>query len=111
MIEEDKWSNRVNSSIIKQAIYCTYADYVQFYFPLGNATEVEIHYLDKPTTPKWDYTVVNDVPVYNIIGSVDLEWSELLIDEIASRMLKEYSKYNSDQLGLQHAQNKIANGE
>jgi len=111
LIEEDKWSNRVNSTIIKQAIYCTYADFIQFHFPLGNSSEVEIHYLDRPTTPKWNYNIIDDEPVYNPIGSIHLEWSELLIDEIASRMLKEYSKYNSDQLGLQHAQNKIANGE
>ncbi|MFN8296812.1 MAG: hypothetical protein U0T69_11490 [Chitinophagales bacterium] len=110
-VQEDKWSNRVNSSIIKQAIYCTYHDSILFHFPLGNNPTVEIHYLAKPVTPKWNYTIVNDEPVYDPSGSVDLEWNELLTDEVAARMLKEYSKYNSDQGGAQHAQGKINNGE
>lgn len=110
-VDEDKWSNRVNSSIIKQAIYCSYADYMLFHFPLGNTNEVEIHYLTLPVTPKWNYVITNEEPVYSSTGSVNLEWNELLLDELASRMLKEYSKYNSDQLGIQHAQTKMANGE
>lgn len=110
-VDEDKWSNRVNSSIIKQAIYCSYADFTLFHFPLGNTTDVEIHYLTLPVTPKWNYTIVDDAPVYNPIGSIDLEWNELLTDELASRMLKEYSKYDSDQLGIQYAQQKMMNGE
>lgn len=111
LVEEDKWSNRVNSSIVKHAIYCTYSDRILFYFPLGNVSDIEVHYLSYPSKPLWNYALINDEPDYTPTGSIHLEWSELLTDELASRMLKEYSKYDSDQLGIQYAQQKITNGE
>lgn len=111
LVEEDKWANRISSSIIKSACYCPYADGIEFYFPIKGVRSITMSYLKRPSDANWDYTIVNGVPKYNPTGSKHLEWDSILTDEIISRMVKIYSKSVSDNFGLQYSQSKITNGE
>lgn len=65
-------------------IYCVYDDRIQFYpKDLGR---VEFTYLRKPATPIWGYTTVNGRPVYDATASVDFEYPEENVNEIAMRI-------------------------
>lgn len=111
LVEEDKWANRVNSSLIKQAIYLPYYNGWQIHFPITTPSYIRIDYLKRPVKAKWNYTIQNDVEVYNPIGSVDVEFDDMLRSEIVARMVKEYSQYNDDNMDMQFAQNRIQTGE
>lgn len=109
-IEENKWTNRVNSSLIKKAIYCPFYDGWKVYFPVTKADNIRIEYLKKPITPIWGYTIINDAPVYNPLTSVNPEWDDTLISEIVSRMVKEYGLYIDDTSDIQFAENRLNTG-
>lgn len=110
IIDEARWSYRTKSKIIKTDFCCPYSTYLEFFFH-SPIDAVEVTYLKKPVTPVWNYTIVNDEPVYQATGSVHLEWNELLMDSVVRYMVKEYSKYTSDQQGAMYADAKIANGQ
>lgn len=44
-------------------------------------------YLRYPQTPVWNYTIVNNYPVYNPTGSVDIELPEICADELMATLL------------------------
>lgn len=110
LIEEDKWSYRKDSAIINLAMYNPTAAGWDFYFPV-NHTKIRVDYLARPVRPVWNYTIVNGVPEYSAIDSVDLEWDETLMDAIAERMADAYSRNVSDAQGIAYAQSKMDKGE
>jgi hypothetical protein len=111
LVEEDKWSNRVSSSVVNSACYCPLNDRYDFFFPVTGIQKVILTYLARPAVPIWNYDIVNNVPKYNPIGSVDLEWDATLLDAIVERMVKIYSKSTSDSFGVQFSDTKIKAGE
>lgn len=50
-------------------------------------TSMNMSYIITPTTPFWNYTVVNDEPVYNPSGSQDFELNPLTHFEICALIL------------------------
>ena len=110
LVEEDKWASRANSTIIKKAIYLSFNDGWKLNFPIKKPSYIEIEYLKRPTKAKWNFDVVNDVEVYNPIGSVNVEFDDMLRGEIVARMVKEYGKYTDDPNSVQYGQNNINSG-
>lgn len=111
LVQEDKWTNRVNSPILKTAIYCPFADGFKLYFPIGTVTNIRIEYLEAPKRPHWGYTLVNDVPVYDPATSVNVAFNETLITEIVARMVKEYGLNVDDSMDIQFANQVIQQGQ
>lgn len=111
LIQEDKWTNRVNSSILKTAIYCPFYDGFKIHFPVGTPTNIRIEYLSLPSRPHWGYTIINGVAVYNSVTSINLEWNETLITEIVARMVKEYGLNVDDSMDIQFANQVIQAGQ
>jgi len=110
LVEEDKWASRANSTIIKKAIYLSFNEGWKLNFPIKKPSYIEIEYLKRPTKAKWNFDVVNDVEVYNPIGSVNVEFDDMLRGEIVARMVKEYGKYTDDPNSVQYGQNNINSG-
>ena len=110
LIEEDKWASRVNSTIIKRAIYLSFNDGWKLNFPIKKPSYIEIEYLKRPTKAVWAFTVVNDVEVYDPANSVNVEFDDMLRGEIVARMVKEYGKYTDDPNSVQYGQNNINSG-
>lgn len=107
LVEEDKWSLRATSSIIKTAMYCPFAAHWEFKFPVA-PTKVRIDYLARPVRPKWNFTQNQDGSiVYNPTGSVHLEWDATLTETLANRMADIYSRNVSDQFGVEYSQRKM----
>lgn len=110
LVEEDKWASRVNSTIIKKAIYLSFNDGWKLNFPIKKPSYIEIEYLKRPTKAIWAFTVVNDVEVYDAANSVNVEFDDMLRGEIVARMVKEYGKYTDDPNSVQYGQNNINTG-
>lgn len=51
-------------------------------------TQTNISYVRRPLAPLWNYTVINQVPVYNANGSQDFELGELLHLRIVTVLLQ-----------------------
>ncbi len=47
-----------------------------------------LHYLRKPTQPKYNYTITGRQKVYNPTGSVDLEWSDTYVNIVILKALE-----------------------
>lgn len=62
--------------------YMEFADEYRF-LPKSLGT-VMIDYLKTPVTPVWSYTTVNNRPVFDAANSVDFEWEEFSLNEVAS---------------------------
>ena len=111
LVEEDKWAHRVNSKIIKKAIYLPFNDGWRLYFPVKKPSYIEIDYLKRPTRALWNYDIVNDEPVYNAATSVDVEFDEMLKSEIVARMVKYYGLNVDDGNDVQYANQATNTGE
>lgn len=48
---------------------------------------VEIDYFRIPIKPIWNFTTANSRPVYNPTGSIDFEWSEYSMNQVAANFL------------------------
>lgn len=49
---------------------------------------VMLDYWKRPTAPVWNYTIVNNVPVYNPSGSVDFDWEFFAFNRIMAVYLQ-----------------------
>jgi len=49
---------------------------------------VYLDYLKTPTAPEWKYTTVNNRPVYDPVNSVDFDWEDFSLNQIACNYLK-----------------------
>ncbi len=111
LVEEDKWASRANSSIIKKAIYCPFNTGWKMYFPEVRPSHIRLEYLKRPNVPKWNYVIMDGVEIYNPVGSIHLEFDEMLITEVVSRMVKEYGQQTDDVMDIQFADQRIKTGE
>jgi len=74
-VNDDEIGSVLMSQIITPTLrypkFCQYDTYMQFYpKKIGS---IQFNYFRIPTTPVWNYTVVNGRQVYNPLTSVDLE--------------------------------------
>lgn len=51
-------------------------------------TSIRLTYLRYPTTPNWNFTLVNDQPVYNPTGSVNFDFPVTLHSDIVIRICR-----------------------
>ncbi len=64
-----------------------FQSYIQFY-PINIGT-ITMDYMQKPATPFWNSTLnAKGVPVYNPIGSTDFNWSEIMTNQLISRICR-----------------------
>lgn len=113
ILSNDVVGNRLQSPITypdKKYPICTfYSGYIQFYpKDLGY---VNFDYLRMPETPVWAYTIVNDVPVYNPIASVQLEYAPIYHMDIANLIVSYAASNLRDQLAIQLAEQRKIQGE
>ncbi|GEM_PF-2929331 len=117
LVEEDKWSNRANSVIIKRtSMYLPFENGWRIFIPQEvseNVSYIEIDYLKRPNISKWAfiYDENNDTFEYNESESKHIEFDEMLISDIVARMVKEYSWYISDNNGVQLSEQRINTGQ
>lgn len=88
-VEKDRIGTHTSSQVepptVQFPIYTQYKTFLQFYpVTLGIASLV---YLKKPTTTFWNYTLVNNRPVYDPTGSVAPQWSDVDLDNIIYKVL------------------------
>lgn len=109
----NRWAKRTSSSIVPpnkfKPIFRMVSNKIEF-MP-ADIGKIKLVYLKKPVKPVWAYTVVNGVDVYDAANSIDLEWDELIIDEIANRAADIYLGNVKDLHGQQVVREKIAVGE
>ena len=88
-VDDGELNKLLSSSIVAPTIdypiLAFFEDGIQYY--PKTLSSVELTYLHRPTVPFWDFTMVNQRPVYSPGTSVDLEWAEQVFNEIAIRIL------------------------
>jgi hypothetical protein len=102
---------RLGSSIVaptkKYPILIEYNGYYQFYpKDLGNAV---FTYLRLPIPAEWNFTLVNGEPVYDPLTSVDSEFPDECIQDIALKMASMLGISVKDQAVLGYAEQKQQN--
>lgn len=110
-ITEDKWADKTMSAVTKSDIYCQQNESIDLHFKKIRPNSIRIEYIKKPIKPKWNYVLVDGVPVYEPVNSVHLEWGEWKLNKILERMDNIYSRNVSDGFGTNFSQAKIQRGE
>jgi len=91
----DRITHPVKGPTLKYPFCCFYNSYIEFWPKELGA--VEFTYIRVPRTPVYAYTVVNDEPVYNAAGSVQLEWPVDCHADIANLIVNLASENLRDQ--------------
>lgn len=88
-VESVKWGDTLISQLNPPTLrFPKYAEFGDVYrFAPKNIGTVFIDYFRTPTQPIWNYTIVNDEPVYNPIGSVDIDCQQFSVNQIAALQL------------------------
>ena len=88
-VDDGELNKLLSSSIVAPTldypILAFFEDGIQYY--PKTLSSVELTYLHRPAVPFWDFTLVNQRPVYAPGSSTDFEWSEQVFNEIAIRIL------------------------
>lgn len=109
-VDYDKITNYLNSTIDEPTattpIFAELADSFVMYPALSNA---KLTYLQQPTLPFWNYSLVNGRPVYNPSGSVDFQFDSTEIYRLVSRILK-YMGISIRDEALQQAAQEMVQG-
>lgn len=81
----------LSKSVIKPPIASAPMYYVlgnNIYIGPTSITNTLISYVRKPLTPVWNYSIINQIAVYNPVGSQDFEVGELLHFRIVQKILE-----------------------
>src|SRR3990167_591926 len=109
--EQKKWY-RLSSKIVapdKKFPICVIQNtYFQF-FPV-NLQSASLSYIRYPRKAIWNYTLTNNRPVFNPVGSVDLEWEKIKINDIVIRACSLLGISIKDAEIVQYIQQKINEG-
>lgn len=89
-VEHDRVYSNLSSKFDSPSIggnpfYVEYAEFYQFY--PSTIGVVNWEYIGVPPAVRWDYTILNGRPVFNLSGSVNPLWKETEITELMSRVL------------------------
>jgi len=89
IIDDDKWSERVGSTIKKPTLNFPVCNFMKdsIRFEPKNLKSVDLSYLRTPVMPVWGYTFVDGVETYNPATSIDIEWNEILFTDFAKLVL------------------------
>jgi len=89
IVTDDELAERLDSAIVapsyKYPIATFYNGFVDVY--PKEATQVDFTYLREPKAPVWNFDIVDGRPVYNKVGSVDIDAPEIAYNEILVRAL------------------------
>ncbi|MEE9337996.1 MAG: hypothetical protein V3U87_07955 [Methylococcaceae bacterium] len=89
-IDDDKWANRLSSTIkkpTKQYPVCIFYDKDYVLFEPKDLGSVEFSYIREMATAVWGYTLVDEVPVYKDTLSIDVDLPEILLNDLARIIL------------------------
>lgn len=90
IIDKDKEGYRLGSAIMfptrLRPIAVFESTYLQVY-PVG-ISNIKFPYLRYPSDAVWAYTVTNGRPVFDPVKSVDLEWEDMVVNDIIMQALK-----------------------
>lgn len=88
-IDDDKWAERLSNSIktpSKDYPVCNFlSDKIRI--EPRDLNKIEFSYLSIPGEPKWAYTTVNGVEVYDENSSTNFDWSPALFTDISKLIL------------------------
>jgi len=90
LVENKAWGEVQASELMKPTrLFPKYTEFLgEYRFLPRNIGIVMLDYWVRPIVPVWAYTIVNNVPVYNPIGSVDFEWEAFSFNRIISIYLQ-----------------------
>lgn len=89
MYKENEWESAKNSQVRPaiQANPIAMESGTQFeFYPIGRYNG-RLRFLRLPVAPKYGYSLVNRMPVYNPDTSTDLEWADIYINQIILKAL------------------------
>ncbi len=97
-IDDDKWANRLASSIkkpTKKYPVCIFYDKDYVLYEPKDLGRVKFTYIKLITPPFWNYyiDVTTEVPIYNPTGTIDIALPEILLNDLA-RMILGYMGIN-----------------
>lgn len=112
ILSDDTVAGRLSSSLIhvnkKKPICSFYDGYVQYY--PTDLRMVNFNYLRSPAVPVWGYTLVSGRPVYDPATSVDPEWPDEVMNELALMTCQFLGVYLKDGEVTQWTQYKLNEG-
>jgi hypothetical protein len=95
----DRLTNSIKMPTAENPICLLYDTYIEFHpKDLGFA---KFNYIRLPQTPLWDYTIVNDQPVYKSSTSIQFEYPQDCLPDIAAMILRYASANLRDPLSIQ----------
>jgi len=88
-VKNEDWGNIQSSHLFKPSKrFPKYQELSSTFNVLPrNLGSVTLDYFKTPQQPIWNFTIANNRPVYSPTGSVDFEWSEVYLNNIASMFL------------------------
>lgn len=112
ILRDDFLADRLDNSIkypTKENPICVFYDnYIEFHpKDLGF---VNFTYIRLPETPVWAYTLVNDEPVYNSVASVQFEYPQDCLPDIAAMIVNYASNNLRDSFSQQFSQQRKDKG-
>jgi len=92
LLDDGEFTARLESSVIPPTDYYPIANYYSYGIEVrpANINKVKLTYVKIPQTPVWNYTMVNDQPVYDPVGSVDFDYPVSMTNEIAIIILGKF---------------------
>lgn len=99
LVENKAWGEVQASQLMKPtSLFPKYTEFSgEYRFLPKNIGIVMLDYWRRPIVPVWNYTIVNNVPVYNPVASIDFEWSDFSFNRIMSIYLQLIGCNLSDQ--------------
>jgi hypothetical protein len=90
IVTDSEWANRLDSRALPVTEQYPICRIYEGSFQVVPETVVPIlYYLRKPVKAVWNYTISGDgsTPIYNAIGSVDLDWPEISKNEVLEKAM------------------------
>ena len=89
-VQYQKLQNTLQSTIDNPTttypIFVEYSNNINIY-PYNTPTPIVMTYIRYPVTPVWNYTIINGVPTYTSVGSVDFEFDSSETFRLLARIL------------------------
>lgn len=105
IIDDDKWTRRKRNALKKPDKEDPIGNFGNKFirFDPKDLYKVRLTYLRYPKEPKWAFTLVDLVPIYDASASTDVELPEYLTNKLSRIILTFIGQKNRDQSLLQYA--------
>jgi hypothetical protein len=110
-VAPNRLSYYLNSSVWNLDNQPVYAEYDTYYRVYPANMDIVITAIRVPPYSKWAYNVVDDVEIYDNLGSTDPIWKDVDVVEIIGRMCKHIGVSLKDGELMNYAQSIINQGE